>query len=290
MLYAIASRRSKISASRFARMFKGISAPFARAPQHLRALFDPELIEDVFVCREFAFDWTALRDNLVTRLDACGVPVHRSEAVHSARSKPDGVVLCLASGKEITAKYVFNVTYANINNFALSSGLAPLALKHELAEIALIVPPPALAKLAVTVMDGPFFSTMSYPAEKLYSLTHVRFTPHFSWVDSSAELSPYKVADGLPKQSSWRHMIQDAKRYLPCLGEAVYRRSLFDVKTVLVKNERNDGRPILLHRHNEERRIYSVMGAKIDNIYDLFEALPQLDPVWRDAHASLLLG
>ncbi len=290
MLYAIASRRSKISASRFVKMFEGIAAPFTRAPQHLRGLFDPALIEDVFVCREFAFDWTALRDDLIRRLDARQVPVHRNEAVHSARSKQGGVVLCLAGGKEITADYVFNVTYANINNFTLSAGMSPLPLKHELAEVVLIEPPPALAKLAVTVMDGPFFSSMPYPAEQLYSLTHVRFTPHFSWVDLSAELSPYRVADGLPKESSWRHMIQDAKRYMPSLEEAVYRRSLFDVKTVLVKNEWNDGRPILLHRHEEEPRIYSVMGAKIDNIYDLFEALPQLDPVWRDAHEGLLVG
>jgi hypothetical protein len=33
-----------------------------------------------------------------------------------------------------------------------------------------------------------------------------------------------------------------------------------------------------------------VMGAKIDNIYDLFEALPQLDARWRDARPDRLLA
>jgi len=290
MLYAIALRRSKISASRFAKMFQGISAPFSRAPQHLRNLFNPELIEDVFVCQEFAFDWMALRDDLMKRMDACGMSVRMNEAVDAACSNSGGVTLRLASGKEITASYVFNVTYANINHIALRSGLVPVALKHELAEVALVLPPLELSRLAVTVMDGPFFSVMPFPAEQLYSLTHVKFTPHFSWTDSPDGRSPYRIAGELPQETRARHMIQDAKRYMPCLESLTYKRSLFDVKTVLIKNEQNDGRPILLHRHVETPRIYSIMGAKIDNIYDLFEALPQIDPVWRDAHPGMLLA
>ncbi len=205
-------------------------------------------------------------------------------------AKSSRVVVRLGGGKELTSNTLFNVTYANINNLALKSGLAPLAMKHELAEIALVEPPPELAKLAVTVMDGPFFSCMPFPAEKLYSLTHVRYTPHYSWVDASKDLSPYRVNERLPKESHWRHMVQDAKRFLPCMQNAAHMRSLFDVKTVLIKNERDDGRPILLHQHADGPRIFSVMGAKIDNIYDLFEALPQLDRRWRDAHAGLLLA
>jgi glycine/D-amino acid oxidase-like deaminating enzyme len=290
MLYAIAAYRSKVSASRFARMFEAIGAPFSRAPKQLRRLFDPELIEDVFVCREFAFDWTALRDDLRARLAANGVSVRLGETVETMLCEPNRVIVRLGGGQELTTSFLFNVTYANVNNVAFRSGLAPLALKHELAEVALVEPPPELARLAVTVMDGPFFSSMPYPAEKLYSLAHVRYTPHFSWVDSSKDLSPYQISDRLPKVSRWRHMVQDAKRFLPCMQHVTYRHSLFDVKTVLVKNDRDDGRPILLHRHAEGPRIYSVLGAKIDNIYDLFESLPQTDSSWRDAHAGLLLG
>jgi len=289
MLYAIAAHRSKVSASRFARMFDVIGAPFSHAPKQLRFLFDPGLIEDVFVCREFAFDWTALRDGLMEKLTANNVPVLMNETVDMAVCEEDRVTVRLGGGRELTANALFNVTYANINNLALCSGLAPLALKHELAEVALVEPPPELKNLAVTVMDGPFFSSMPFPAEKLYSLTHVRYTPHFSWVDSSQGLSPYQINDRLPKVSRWRHMIQDAARFLPCMQNVAYRHSLFDVKTVLVKNEQNDGRPILLHRHADGPRIFSVMGAKIDNIYDLFEALPQIDDCWRDAHTGLLL-
>jgi glycine/D-amino acid oxidase-like deaminating enzyme len=290
MLYAIAAARSKVSASRFARMFNVIDAPLYKAPRRLRLLFESELIEEVFVCREFAFDWSILRDGLRARLEANAVGVRMGQTVNSALCERDRVVVRLAAGQELSTSVLFNVTYANLNRVALRSGLAPLGLKHELAELVLVEPPPELARLAVTVVDGPFFSAMPYPAEKLYSLTHVRYTPHVCWMDAANDRTSLEINCGTPRESRWRHMVQDAKRFLPCLEDVVYHRSLFDVKTVLVKNERDDGRPILLHRHSDAPRIYSVMGAKIDNIYDLFEALPLMNDAWRDANTGLLLG
>lgn len=288
MLYAIATRRSKVSAPRFARMFQAVGAPISRAPRHLQHLFNAELIEDVFLCREYAFDWLSLRAGLIKRLERQGVVLRLGQSVEAATCEKNRVVVHFNTGQEITAEYLFNVTYANLNTFARCSGLAQLSLKHELAELALIRPPLELAKLAVTVMDGPFFSTMPYPSEQLYSLTHVRYTPHVSWSNSPPAAPGHHASHGLQRSTRWRHMVQDAKRYLPCMQDATYVSSLFEVKTVLRKSERDDGRPIVLHRHHDGARIYSILGAKIDNIYDLFEALPQLDARWRDAKFDLL--
>jgi glycine/D-amino acid oxidase-like deaminating enzyme len=285
MLYAIASRRSKVSAARFVRMFKSLGASLSRAPARHRALFNTELVEEVFVCKEFAFDWTKLRDRIATQLDTCGIRVLLGKSVEDLSAKANGAVLTLNSGDTIAARYVFNVTYANINNVLRRGGLQQLGLKHELAEICLVQPPAELEGCAVTVMDGPFFSTMPYPSERLYSLTHVRYTPHYAWVDETTELSPYEIATSLPRQTRWRHMMMDAQRYVPCLAGIRYQESLFDVKTVLAKNERDDGRPILLNTHIEAPYLYSVMGAKIDNVYDLFEALPKVNAEWRNADA-----
>lgn len=290
MLYAIAARRSKVTASRFARMFRSLEAPFQPASKTQQALFAPDLVEEVFACREFAFDWMILRDGLRERLTRHGVTVRVGESVERLACAGERGVVVLADGAEITAGAVFNVTYANLNALALRSGLQPLALKHELAEIALVEPPAELAGLAVTVMDGPFFSTMPFPAEQLYSLTHVRYTPHFTWTDPASGRSPDAIAADLPRDSRWRHMTQDARRYLPCMGEARHRGSLFEVKTILTEKERDDGRPILLHRHRDAPCLWSVMGAKIDNVFELFAALPAVDSRWRDATAALLLA
>ena len=45
------------------------------------------------------------------------------------------------------------------------------------------------------------------------------------------------------------------------------------MKTVLVRNEGDDGRPILFEVDVNEPRIVSMLGSKIDNIYDAFTAI-----------------
>jgi glycine/D-amino acid oxidase-like deaminating enzyme len=290
MLYAVARRRSKVSADRFYRMFSTMDAPIRPATRAQRGLFNMTLIDDVYQCQEFAFDWTFLRDHVLGRLTRHGIHLVLGKTVSTIESTSDGVRLMLDGGRTVEAGTAFNVTYANINSILLSSGLQPLDVKLELAELALIVPPADFARLGVTVMDGPFFSAMPYPSANLHSFTHVRYTPHYSWVDRPGGRSAYAVGNDLQKNSRWRHMMLDSARFVPCFADLDYKSSLFDVKAVLVRNERNDGRPILLHRHRDAPRLFSVMGAKIDNIYDLFDALPEADPQWRNADARFLLG
>ncbi len=81
-------------------------------------------------------------------------------------------------------------------------------------------------------------------------------------------------------------MIRDAARYLPAITDARQVGSLFEVKTVLVKNEGDDGRPILFERHPGMHGCYSVLGGKIDNIYDVLEKLDAeaFSPVSSPAH------
>ena len=45
------------------------------------------------------------------------------------------------------------------------------------------------------------------------------------------------------------------------------------LKTILLKNDGDDGRPILFEKHAELPGCYSVLGGKIDNIYDVLEKL-----------------
>ena len=75
-------------------------------------------------------------------------------------------------------------------------------------------------------------------------------------------------------------MLRDAARYLPSMAEAHQSGSLFEVKTVLARNELDDGRPILFERHAELPGSYSVLGGKIDNVFDVMEKLDHepLDP------------
>lgn len=287
MLYGIARRRSRVNANRFFRTFKTMGSPIEPANASQSTLFDETMVEAVFNCVEYAFDYRVLHRVLANRLDALGLEVALNAEVveleDSPASAPGSVVVRLADGQEIEARYVFNVTYAQINHVLRAGKLPEAHLKHEQVEIALIQPPPQLEGYGITVMDGPFMSTMPYPAERLYSLTHVRYTPQKSWTDAERPDAPYRVlADSAPV-SRHRHMLLDAQRYVPCLAEAAWVKSLYEVKTVLLKNEADDGRPILYQRQPRDSRVISIMGGKIDNIYDLFELIRTTEPEWAGA-------
>jgi len=185
MLYAIARRRSKVSANRFHRMFRDIGAPIQPASASQAALFDDDMIEAVFACHETAFDYSILANRLSARLASAGVEVRLSTELATLTDTQTGIVAGLSDGSEVTARYAFNITYSQVNAVLDKAELPHALLKHELTELALVTPPPELDGMGVTVMDGPFFSCMPYPAEDLYSLTHVRYTPHESWTDET---------------------------------------------------------------------------------------------------------
>lgn len=280
MLYAIARRRSKVSANRFHRMFEDMGAPIVPASPMQMALFNPDMIEAAFACTEYAFDYSVLRRHLANRLDALDMEVRFQTQVCAVKEQEDHALVQLSDGSTLRARFVFNVTYSGINMILRSAGLPEAQLKHELTEIALIRPPEHLEGYGVTVMDGPFFSAMPYPADNLYSLTHVRYTPHDSWTDRPDQTLRHNPPSEDTLESRARYMILDSQRYMPCLAKAEWRRSLFEIKTVLLKNERDDGRPILFQRQPENSRTISIMGGKIDNIYDLFDLIKGTEPEW----------
>lgn len=275
-LYAIARRNSKVTARQFERFCRLIGAPIERASAEHRALFDRNLIEDVFEVEEYAFDAKALGEAARTELDACGVEIRlESEVTNVAHREGGGlrVELTLEDGskEELFAAQVFNCAYSGLNRVLGARGRLQTKLKHEIAELALVKPPTSLSGLGVTVMDGPFFSMMPFPALGLHTLSHVRYTPHEQWEDESS-VDPYgRLA--ARRESAFDRMRRDARRFLPAIEEARYEGSLFETKTVLMKNETDDGRPILFERSAEFPGLVSILGGKIDNIYDVLERL-----------------
>lgn len=290
MLYAVARRRSNVSSKRFFRMFRDIGAPIRPALPSEAVLFDENLVEGVFACSEAAFDYTVLQRQLAERLARADVEVRSGIALEQLEDRQDGIRATLSDGTEVAARYAFNITYAQINDVLERASLPQADLKHELAEIALVEPPEELQGIGVTVMDGPFFSCMPYPAEGLYSLTHVRYTPHDSWHDKVGEDSAYVRLAAATPQSRVQYMIRDGQRYLPCLARATPRRSLYEIKTVLTKNERDDGRPILFQQKPSDSRVVSILGGKVDNIYDLFDLVRDTGPEFASANTRMLLS
>ena len=273
MYYAIARQFSKVTARHFERFCHHIGAPLSDPPEEVVRLFDPHLIERVYAAPEFAFDATALRHAMHRRLEDAGVAMRFDTDVGRVRRQADGTLSLHATDDSIlvTAGRVFNCTYSRTNHLLhRSPGASPIALKHELTEIALVEPPPSLRTSGVTVMCGPFFSIMPFPARGLHSFTHVRYTPHGSWQDDAqaAYRDPYELLARARRQSSFAAMIRDAIRYMPSMSQTRYVESLWEVKTVLPRNEIDDGRPILFRRDETIPELVTITGSKIDNVYD----------------------
>ena len=276
-LYAIARRNSKVTAAQFRAFCRAIGARLDPAPPNLRALFERRLIEDVFVVEEYAFDAARLERRMRQDLEDAGAEVRFGTTVTDVQFSGGGLrVRCQdpAGTAEVSAPLVFNCTYSGLRRLGGASSRGSTGLKHEITEMALVRTPPALEGLGVTVMDGPFFSLMPFPARSMHALSHVRYTPHLSWEDAPA-VDPYRRLEQYEGASRVDRMIRDSARYVPAVCDARYVESLLEVKTVLVRNETDDGRPILFERHADLPGCFSILGGKIDNVYDVLDRLDE---------------
>lgn len=268
-VYGTARNRTKVNAYQFRKFCDRIGAPIYDAPDRIKQLFNYDLVEEVFLVKEFAFDAVELRNIFYKAIEADKIDLKLSTEV--MRVFKEGNVFIIETDKSelITSTRVINCTYSQINVLLHRSQLERLPLKQEVTEIALIKVPKELEKIGITIMDGPFFSTMPFPARKCHSLSHVSYTPHLSWSDLEIDRDPQEFMKKHPPSSFFRYMLCDAARYIPLLHEAKYLDSLFEIKTISLDNEVDDGRPII-YKPNYGLRGYSViMGGKIDNIYDV---------------------
>lgn len=275
-LYAIARRNSKVTAKQFERFCYEIGAHIQPATKALTALFEPRLIEAVFKVEEYAFNTTQLASWAKTELAACNIKLALATTVTEINNHPQqGLLVTIENNgtqAQLHTQRVFNCTYSGLNNIRGDFRGVATGLKHELTEMALIALPDALANLGITVMDGPFFSVMPFPARGLHTLSHVRYTPHLHWADAP-DINPYQKLQEYQGKTRVDRMLRDTARYIPAMTQAQYLDSLFEVKTILAKSEGDDGRPILFEKHHNLPGCFSILGGKIDNIYDVLEKL-----------------
>ena len=89
-------------------------------------------------------------------------------------------------------------------------------------------------------------------------------------------MDSYRIHEEDPKNTHFTSMKLDASRYLPSLQGCQYRDSLWEVKTLLPASEIDDSRPILFKTNYGMNNFHCIMGGKIDNVYDVVEAIKQM--------------
>lgn len=281
--YGIAKHLSKVNARQFKHFCEKIGSEVEQAPQSIKDMFNPSLVEDVFKVREYAFDARKLRELLMERIERHeGVEVHTGESVQKINLPKAGLgkIKVVTNSSVYEADFVLNCTYSNINTLHRASGLPLVGLKHEVTEMCLVELPSQFKDFSITMMDGPFFSIMPFPSKNLYTLSHVRYTPHESWIDdentSEERIKTHEYLKKRPFKSNYSQMCNDVVRFIPALKDIKYRESIVEVKTVLVKSEDDDSRPILFRNDFGDDGYVCIMGGKVDNIYDAFGELRRI--------------
>jgi glycine/D-amino acid oxidase-like deaminating enzyme len=265
-IYAIASIGSKVTSGQFEAYCQRIEAPFDRVPLNYGDLdWNPRLIDSVYLVDEPAFDVERLVEVSLDKFLAAGGVLNLNSTVDWVEELPNGYQLSSSDKKELYDA-VFDVTYSKLGRLFEPASSMRRKIKLERSEIAFFKPPRRLAKVGITVMDGPFFSFMPFPTNRMHTLTHVTYTPREIQDDILSESSVEDV-------SNWKKMIRDATRLLPCIEESQYHSSVFTDKAVLHDSEDTDGRPIVIRKSGCKALYFSVLGAKIDNIYDALTSI-----------------
>lgn len=160
---------------------------------------------------------------------------------------------------------IINCTYAGINEIEQLANVSLSKLKYEICEVALFRDSDeVLQRKGLTIMDGQFVSFMPWSKDGLWSLTSVCYTPH----ESRHHLSMY--LDVRLTESKKDLMIQQLKKYVKSevVDKLEFVDSKFVVKTVSMSAENDDNRLIYVSV-KEDDSFVSVLGGKLDAIYDL---------------------
>ena len=280
--YMIGQPLGKVTAKQFYQFCSRIGAEIGYAPQSILNLVNKEHIEAVFSTKEFAFDAQKLLQSVLEKLDG-KVEISLGAEVTEVRKNSTGQLEISYSTREGVERcevdQVFNCTYSRINFLNSASNIMSIPLKHEMTEMCLVQVPEELRNVGITVMCGPFFSVMPFPSVRyeglvVHSFSHVRYTPHYEWMDGNGKyIDAHERLKKDPKNSAWNYMRKDASRYIPLLEDCQYIRSLWEVKTVLPRSETDDSRPILCRFNYGMKGYHCIMGGKIDNIYDAIKAI-----------------
>ncbi len=243
-LYPIA-KGSKTSAKKFYKTFKELGLPIQVSGSAHKDLFNMEYIEEVFVGEEGVLNADILEQIMFRRLQRVDIRLNsevtkiEEHAVHTTNGVIKGkkIILCV---------------YANTNDLLRKSGLPELPIRIEHTVMPIVKTPSSFKDIAITIMDGDFFSVYPFPTKDAHTIHHVALTP---------TTNKYKL------------FYNDVIKYIPALSEMKHVGDIVEDKAILMENEIDDGRPILYKKDYNLTDFTVVVGGKLDNIYDLFRGM-----------------
>ena len=277
--YAIDKFGSFTDAAQFERFSKYIGIRCDRVEGH--PLFNYNRLEALYETTEYSFDPYLIAQYYRELIEADNhIEIMFETTIRQAEASGNHWLVETNKGV-ISAAQVINATYSVSNAINDIFKVENIDLMHEISEIALLTSP-QVGDIGLTVMDGPFGSVMPYGLSGLLSLSSVPYTHHkvsyescptFDCQEGVSDCSP--SASGIcnnctaKPHSNYQKMKQQMLRYFSPEVEFNYFSSLFTIKSKLMANFIDDGRPTVIQVLNDNPRFYCIFAGKINSIYEI---------------------
>lgn len=256
-LYCIAAD-SKVGPEEYERVLDGIGAEYKRT--YTPSYFAPGMIAQCYETQEKSFHIDKLRALLNQQLKIAGIQrISSTGSIVEGSSTEESIWVQMSNGEILKTSYLFNCTYANIDK------IIPIRtkLRKEHVEVALIRVHDVMAQDDITVMDGPYWSCMKYPAvDGLHAFTHVKHGRHQVW-------NPPEPEPAWNRDTKSSQMLLDGSRYVPQLASAQYSHSMFATRVLVEETMEDDGRPVLVEFSEVSPRVISVLGSKFNSVFEI---------------------
>lgn len=278
--YAIAKNDSKVSADEYLEFCNKLGLEY-RIVEPGNDIVNSELVDLVIEVAETAFDWKIIVNTLEQQIIELNGNIYLNHKIIGGNVKKSKKQLLIEnSDHEFTKVYdvVVNATYANINNILHMFSLPEEPLEFELCEMALVKVPEQYNNVGVTIMDGEFSSIMPFGLSGYHTISHVKYTPHFT-SKTSPKFSHYSSDDfgcysnrsanpQLPKSNFYK-MKDFAMNYIPYVSEVSLVEPMFTVKTILQNQESTDARPTMVINYESAIDFYTIFSGKVDTVIEM---------------------
>jgi hypothetical protein len=265
------SVKSKVSQIKFEKICKILNVPLDEVPTELSRYTDSMVIKKAWAVDEKFYNAKKIKETLLSRMNHKLLQIRNKTKVTQVVEFRKKVKVESVTNMEKESELfdgVIVTTYGQLE--MLDSGTRnSLRLKYQLCELLNVEVPPEIKRVAMTVIDGPFWSLTPWPTLGNHLLTHVRYTPTatFSSMDELVQFSKVRR-----RESNFELVKHDMKKYFPESQEIKHIESRFSIKCLIQKDAQNDGRPIAVSLNSKGNILISI-GGKIDNIYDVVPEL-----------------
>ena len=264
-LYAI-HESSQISADDFASFCQHAGLPLTEIRSR------PDIfgagITRVFSTAEKTFNSDIIKKTLMRKLT-----LHHVRRVFNFQverlEKTAGGFNIHSKNEQIRANAVFNVTFADINNLHLRSGLPPIDMQHDTFLHFVLDTLDDYPSTALTVIRGPFASIM--PSS--FRMGNVLASGRFRRIHSTLGDKPSEDISAEDAHAIYLKAVEEARSYLPVLDRMQYRGYTVGTRSAFhdSANDSYTSKAITFQDYGGLQDYHVVLAGKVSCMFDVSE-------------------